>query len=242
MRRLTSKLAGGMSRGPTLRLAAIVAVLVVLSSCGRVASTPSGSQAATTASTPSPTSTPSATSTPTPPPQSVPDASQLTASNCAGASPNTPPRSAGSYFTIQPVGSWGDTGDYAHSETLLVELTAPNSYGFAPSKIQFHSDLGPVHTVYGSQATAHSIAQQHAAAIKQDTNSSQGVAGTVRDCTVGGQPAAAFGYSDGTNFGYRVFVVHKDLLFEIWLFGAGGLANQTVQDALGMIGSLSWTS
>jgi hypothetical protein len=151
-------------------------------------------------------------------------------------------RPLGNCFTIQPLGSWIDTGDYAHSETLLLELTAPSLYGYAPSKIQFHSDLGPVHTVYGSQATAHSIAQKHATAIKQDTNSPQAVAGTVRDCSVGGQPASAFGYSDGANFGYRLFVVHKDLLFEAWLFGAGGIANQSVQDALGMIGSLTWTS
>jgi predicted esterase len=171
----------------------------------------------------------------------VPDASQLTASNCSGPSPNTPPRVLGNYFSIRPNASWVDSGDYAHTETLLLELRAPTNYGNAPTKIQFHSDLGPVHTVYGSQATADSIAQKHAAAIKQDTNSSGAVAGAVRDCTVGGQPAAAFGYSDGTNFGYRVFVVHKDLLFEIWLFGAGGVANQASQDALGMIGSLTWT-
>jgi hypothetical protein len=71
--------------------------------------------------------------------------------------------------------------------------------------------------------------------------SSKAVAGSVSDCTVAGQSAAAFGFSIGTKSGYRLFVVHNDLLFETIMFGASGLSDQAIRDAIAMIASLSWT-
>lgn len=143
------------------------------------------------------------------------------------------------YYTIRLATGWTNTGDYLHTETLLLELTAPELYGFAPTRIQFHSVPGPVHTIYGADGTAHSIAQQHATSLA--SGNSQAIASTVRDCTVGGEVAAVFGYSDGPNSGFQLFVVHGDLLFEIILFGVGGVGNQTIHDSLGMIASLTWT-
>jgi hypothetical protein len=102
--------------------------------------------------------------------------------------------------------------------------------------------LGPVTTVYGPQATAQSIAEQHAKSITQDRNSPQAVSGPVSTCTIGGESTGVFGYSDGPNAGYHLYVVHKNFLYEIRLFGAGGLGDQAIQDALGMIGSLTWAS
>jgi hypothetical protein len=148
----------------------------------------------------------------------------------------------GGYYTMQIAPAWTDTGNYAGTETLLLELVAPQTYGFSPTEIQFHSDLGPVHTVYSPQATSDSIAQQHAASIASDLASPQAIAGTVSDCSVGGEPAAAFGYTDRTTAGYRLYVVHKDYLYEIRLFGSGGVSNRAIQDSIGMIGSLIWTS
>ncbi|MFI5281856.1 MAG: hypothetical protein ACHQ0J_01845 [Candidatus Dormibacterales bacterium] len=146
----------------------------------------------------------------------------------------------GGYYTVRIATSWTDTGNYVGHETLLLELVAPRAYGFAPTEIQFHSDLGPVHMVYSPQATSNSIALQHAAFIALDLASPSAIAGTVSDCKVGGEPAAVFGYSDRTNAGYRLYVVHKDYLYEVRLFGSGGVSNQAVQDSVGMIGSLTW--
>jgi hypothetical protein len=114
--------------------------------------------------------------------------------------------------------------------------------------IQFHSLLGPVHTAYGQQATALSIAQQRAAAIAQEW-SPDAVAGPVSECRLGGEPAAVFGVSgdlisaSGTTTGkfFWIYVVHNDFLFKVILVGSGGIDNQAVQDSLGMLGSLTWT-
>jgi hypothetical protein len=57
---------------------------------------------------------------------------------------------------------------------------------------------------------------------------------------VGGEPAAAFGFSAGTYEGYFVYFVHGDLLFEVVLLGFGGVSNEAIRDSLGMIGSLKW--
>jgi hypothetical protein len=242
-----------------------IALGAAIVGCGQtVGGGPGSSPAATRASAPasagiaSPSTAPSASrvppsapaSTGTASPSTAPSASQvpplnptqLTATNCSGPTPTTPPRSLGNYFAVRIASSWTDTGDYAHTETLLLELTAPSGYGYGPTRLQFHSLLGPVHLVYGSQATSHTIAEQHAASIAQDLASPNAVASAVSDCVIGGRPAAVFGYSNGSQVGFRVYVVDNDLLFLIWLNGTGGIGEPAVQDAVAMVGSITWTS
>jgi len=146
------------------------------------------------------------------------------------------------YYTIRPASKWTDTGNYQQTETLLLELTAPDAYRFAPTKISFRGGaVGPVHTIYGPGATAHSIAQQRAASIAQET-SPHAVAGTIRDCTVGGEAAAAYGFNNETISGFYIYFIHKDGLFLVFLFGSGGLDYRAVQDSLAMLGSLTWAA
>jgi hypothetical protein len=203
--------------------AAVISVLVLLVACGCT----TDSSRATPVSA-SPTTV-----------RLVPDVTRLTASNCSGPAATSPPQLLGSYFTIRAAPNWTKTGDYQRTETLLLELTAPETYLSAPTTIQFHSDLGAVHTAYGPQATAHSIAQKQADSVVP-TLSVSGVAGQVSDCTVGGEPAAAFGFSAGTFEGYFLYFVHGDGLFEVVLLGVGGISNDAIHDSLGMIGSLRW--
>src|SRR5262249_47364929 len=159
------------------------------------------------------------TPTPSTPAQAVPDATRLTNAGCAGPAPSSAAKPLGRYFTIRPSPEWTESPALQHTETLLLELHAPNVYDFAPTFIQFHSLIGPVHTVYGSGATAHSIAQAHAEAVAQEW-SPDAIAGTVTDCHLGGEEAAAFGMSgdlitsSGTTSGQfiRVYAVHNDLL------------------------------
>jgi len=225
------------TRSSRLAWVAAIALLGLLMACGSTTSG-FGSSAAS----------PSASLTPTIAPQSVPDATLLTASNCSGPAPKSSPRPLGRYFTIRPAAEWTETPSPQHTETLLLELEAPSTYEFAPTFMQFHSLIGPVHTVYGQEATAHSIAQQHAAAIAQEW-SRNAVAGKISDCRVGGDAAAAFGVSgdltlaSGTTNGrfFWIYVVHNDFLFKVILVGTGGIGNQAIQDSLGMIGSLTWT-
>jgi hypothetical protein len=226
---------------PSRRLAwpAAFMLALLLSACGWSGGSPAsaGSPARTASSSPSGTAT-----------TAVPDATRLTASNCSGPTPRSTPRPVGRYFTIRPAADWTETPTPQHTETLLLELQAPSTYEFAPTFIQFHSLLGPVHLTYGQEATAHSIAQQHAAAIANET-SPDAVAGPISDCRVGGEAAAVFGVSGDLNSAsgaangksFRIYVVHNDLLFEVILFGTGGIDNQAIQDSLGMLGSLTWT-
>jgi hypothetical protein len=211
-----------------------VALLVGLVACGQA-----DSGLATTTASAARSASPSTVASPSASAEPVPDATRLTAANCSGAAATSAPRLLGRYYTVSTAPNWTDTGNYQQTETLLLELTAPQAYGLAPTRIQFLSDLGAVHVSYGAGATAHSIAQRHAASIANETAPAE-VAGTVRDCTVGGDPAAAFGYSNGSNTGYRLYVVHGDLLFEVILDSVGGVGDQATQDSLGMIGSLKW--
>jgi len=171
----------------------------------------------------------------------VPDAKLLTATNCTAGTPPSQPRQLGRYLTIRPALNWTDTSNYQHTETLLLELTAPDAYGFPPTRIVFQGGaVGPVHTIFGPGATAHSIAQQRADSIAQETSPSA-VAGPVRDCSVGGEAAAAYGFSNGTISGFYIYSVRSDGLFEAFLFGSGGLGDQAIQDCLAMLGSIEWT-
>jgi hypothetical protein len=139
---------------------------------------------------------------------------------------------------MHPTSTWTDTGDYTR-ESLLLELTAPSAYGSAPTRIKFWSFPGEVHVIYGGEATAHSIALQHAST--PEFNSAQSIASAVGDCSITGEAAAIFGYVQGSELGYRLSLVHKDRLFEIWLYGAGGVSDAAVHDALDMMGSIAWT-
>jgi hypothetical protein len=202
-----------------------VGVIVVLGLLGTVDCAADSSRASTVSASPTTVG-------------SVPDVTLLTASNCFGPAATSPPQLLGRYFTIRVAPNWTKTGDYQRTEILL-ELTAPQTYLSAPTTIQFLNDLAPVRTVYGPQATAHNIAQKQADSVVP-TVSVSGIAGHVSDCSVGGEPAAAFGFSAGAYEGYFVYVVHNDLLFEVVLLGFGGVNNEAIRDSLGMIGSLKW--
>jgi len=95
---------------------------------------------------------------------------------------------------------------------------------------------------HGPQATSRSVSQAHAANIKTELNSPTAAAGVIRDCEVGGKAASTFGYFDGPTQGYLIFVLYQDAVFEMALFGVGGVSDQAIADALAMIGSVVWTS
>src|SRR5438105_7081661 len=213
-----------MSATNSRRYVIILTTVFCLAACGRAPLSTDGTGGTTASATRS--DSPATAPSPTP---AVPDGRMLTATNCSAAAPLTAPKVLGPYYTIGIAPNWLDTGDYAHTETLLLELTAPATYGNSPTKLQFESDLGPVHTVYGTGATAHAIAQKHADSIASET-APNSVAGVVTDCKIGSEDAAAFGFSNRGNLGYWVYFVHHDRLFQVILFGAAGVGNQATQD------------
>jgi hypothetical protein len=170
----------------------------------------------------------------------LPDPSRFTSQNCSGTPPTTAVRTFGAYYTMRLASGWPDTGDYKHTESLLLELTAATSYGYSPTRIQFHAFPYDVKADFGSQATAHSIALDEAK-THQHFSSPRSMATDVTDCTVATEPATAFGYSDGNERGYWLLILRHNRLFGIRLFGAGGIGDPAILDALGMLNSLAWT-
>jgi hypothetical protein len=137
-----------------------------------------------------------------------------------------------------PLG-WTDTGDYHHTESLLLELTAPATYGNSPTRIQFHALPFDVQRDFGTSTTAHSIAADEAA-THQHFTSPRSAATSVADCSIAGELAAAFGYAEVNERGYWLLFVHRNSLLGVRFFGANGISDQAIQDGLGMIGSIAW--
>src|SRR6267142_493142 len=200
-----------------------------------------GSGDASTGQAPSATRTasPSATSTTTPA-TSLPDPVRFISQNCSGKPSTTAARALRGYYTLRVAPSWTDTGDYVHTESLLLELTPPASYGNSPTRIRFLALPYDVKADFGSQATAHSIALEDAT-THQHFSGPGTTATLVTDCFVGAEPAAVFGYADGNEHGYWLLTVHHNRLLGVRLFGTGGIGEQAIDDALGMIGSIAWT-
>jgi hypothetical protein len=165
---------------------------------------------------------------------SLPDPGRLSSKNCSGTPPKTAARTL-RFYTMRVAPGWTDTTE-TYRESQLLELTAPATFGDAPTRIKFWAVPGEIHVRYGAQATAHSIAVQHAA--HPEFKSPQSSTSPVNDCLIGGQSAAVFGYAQGGERGYRLSMVHNDFLYEIWLSGTGGISDAAMNDALGMMGSI----
>jgi hypothetical protein len=135
---------------------------------------------------------------------------------------------------------WTDTGDYIRTESLLLELTAPASYGNSPTRIKFHALPFDVQKDFGSQATAHFIAVDEATTHRHFTSPGS-TATSVTECSVAAEPAAAFGYADGNERGYWLLIVRHNSLLGVQLLGTGGISDEAINDALGMMGSIMWT-
>jgi hypothetical protein len=163
------------------------------------------------------------------------DPSRLTASKCSGS----PPQASSSdlhYLTVRLDPRWTDTSkDAGPTETRLIELTAPRTYGDVPTMMEFHSLLGP-----GNLTSAHSLAYEWRSTRHSNASSSRTT--DITDCVVGGEPAALFGYSYAGQLGYEVYVVHKGFGFAIFLFGSGGVSDTAIRDALGMLSSIAWNT
>jgi hypothetical protein len=142
---------------------------------------------------------------------------------------------------MRPPAGWTDTGDYVHTESLLLELTAPASYGFAPTRIRLFAFPYDVLADFGAQATAHSLATDETTPRKRIT-SSQLQTTAVSDCPLALEAASTFGYAVGSERGYWILVLHHDRLFGIQLLGTGGIGDPGTQDALSMLGTIAWSN
>jgi hypothetical protein len=183
--------------------------------------------------TASPLASPSVTAT------TVPDPKLLSARGCSSTTFDTTPLALGNY-TIRLAPGWTDTKNNGPTESRMLELKAPANYGHSPTLINFKVYGVPVSLRWGPKATAHAIASEMATP-PYGSRSAQSVAGLPEDCSVASESAAVYGYTDGSEVGYRFWFVHKGLLYAVWLSGTGGIGDQAIQDALGMMSSIVWT-
>jgi photosystem II stability/assembly factor-like uncharacterized protein len=172
---------------------------------------------------------------------SPPDPTRLTSQKCSGAPATTLARDVMGRYTIRMPSGWADTGDYVRTESLMLELTAPASYGNSPTRIQFRSLPYDVPADFGKEASAHSIAVEESTKHNRFTSPNTAVT-SVSDCTVAAEPAAVFGYAEGNDRGYWLLIVHHERLLGVQLFGSEGIGDKALQEGLGMIGSIVWTS
>jgi photosystem II stability/assembly factor-like uncharacterized protein len=171
--------------------------------------------------------------------QSLPDPNKLTDRGCSASTFDATPQTLGGpNYKMRLAPGWTDTNNHGPTESRMLELKAPATYGYSPTLITFHVFPGGAVTMYGSNATAHSIAADWA--TTHYGHSALSVATLPADCTVASEQAAVYAYRDGSEVGYRFFFVHKDLLYAVWLHGTGGIGGKAIQDALGMMSSIAW--
>jgi hypothetical protein len=221
---------GGAAKTGARSIALAIVLPIVLIGCGRVAD-----QAANAMSAPSPGASLAPSAAPT-------STSELTASNCVspGAGARTSPLGRDG-VTLQIAPGWTPSAPTGESETLLLQLNAPASYGPHHVVFQLHSLLGPRH---GS--TSHREADADRA--RQANQSSPGAAiasGSTTDCNVGNEPASFVRLTRGGATEIRIYVLHHfdgqyPFLYLVVVTGTGGVDSSSMQDIKRMLGSWSW--
>ena len=131
---------------------------------------------------------------------------------------------------IRPEG-WTDTSN--DSEGGFFQLTAPASYGYAPTTFTLAQPIG----ILPESTTAYDITRQEIAAAA--ARHASFTAGPIFDCQVGSDPASFFLYADGGTTGYELYVIHNRLLYGALLASTGGMSDRTVGVYKGIVGS--WT-
>jgi photosystem II stability/assembly factor-like uncharacterized protein len=117
------------------------------------------------------------------------------------------------------------------TETTLLMLDAPSSYSNQPTRISLHSFIGR----YRSETV------EQIAADFYGSGQNPQLVGQLTRCTVGGEPAVFFKYTQGDHAGYFVLFVHYQYLYGIQLDGVGGVDPRAWQDAKKVLGSWTWT-
>ena len=165
-------------------------------------------------------------------------------------------------ITVQIPAGWRDSGDYSQSETLLLQLSAPASYGNNQVVFQLHSLIGPRQ---GSSAHLQAqLAKEHIsqavftdAAGQSFQNPNPVTPSQIVDCPVGGEGAAFFNFSvqgrlgaspqalDPRTLSYWIYILHHPsqqfpLLYLVQMSGVGGVDQQSMSDVKGILGSWKW--
>jgi hypothetical protein len=206
----------------------VLVTLAALSACGRIqgggAATASPTATSPDASlTPSPSSTPSPTSTPTNSPNAL-RPGDCTYPGTGGT--RTPPVPDTFQTAISVPNGW-TRQDTSHTD-LPFKMTAPATYLYVPTEI---SVSAPMPTDPGQSPSVFM------------TRMAQGtVTVTVapQPCAVGKDPAAFLSFTSGATVGYWVLWFHFGDAYLLQLKGKGGVDQRAVEDAKGVLASVTY--
>lgn len=215
-------------------MAATMLMLLAAVACGRV----SGSAGAATS--PSATSVASGTRTsPTPLPTPTGTNPKLVAADCLAAPAGSRTAQMGNdQISVDIPPGWTQPTSTGPSETLLLQLNAPPTYGSDSVMLQLHSFLGP-----RPGSSSHHELEIDAANLV--TASQWIVVGSITDCSVGGENASFVEFSHGKTVEFRVYVLHNPrqrypLLYVVVIAGKGAIDDQSMLDAKRVMGSWNW--
>lgn len=194
-------------------------VALALSSCARPSAIVPGDLPVSNARTGTPI--------PTPPTQvASPNATAFGAGDCTLGPTGSPTQVHSQYdFVIQVPPGWAQTTDVGPSETLLIRLTAPQTYSNSPTTIEIASLIGMFDT-------ARQGAQSY---FSPDSGLS-----SMQDCQIGGDVASFYQSSDGGQPVYRIFLIHHRLIYLVTLKGSAGFDPRAISDTKSLLGSWSW--
>jgi hypothetical protein len=119
----------------------------------------------------------------------------------------------------------------------MFQLMAPSTYKNSPTTIVI---VTPFHDIpHHSPAT-------YLAGL---TEVNYTVVGVIQTCTIDGDPAAYLQYTlpsragfQGIRGGFKVLWIHSGLVFYLDLEGSGGVDSRAIQDAKGVLASISYTT
>jgi hypothetical protein len=207
----------GRSQG--LASALVLLTLAFLIACGRVPDSGAASTESPSTSSPSPSASPS--------PSGSPNA--FLPGDCVypetGGTP-TQPLNDNFKMVITIPTSW-TRATSGQDETTLATLTAPSSYSFTPTTMRVQSLLG----YFPNLTPAQTINQYFP----------QSGMGVVESCTVSSDHAAFVQYTQGTHSGYFILWLHFNYAYSVTLDGTGGMDPRSIQDAKGVLASVTWT-
>jgi len=122
------------------------------------------------------------------------------------------------------------------TETKLLLIGAPGSYGNRPTTIEVLSLLG----YFPNQSPSDLASLFFGPSVHPDIPSID-LVGTVSDCQVQGVSAAVFQYVQGDRSGYLVLFLHFNYLYGVRVEGLEGVDPLAVRDAKQVLGSITWT-
>jgi hypothetical protein len=212
-----------------MRLSGLLLAALLFAGCGPIAVGPANV---------SPARSPSSTAAPRSPSQ----ANGLGLNDCTTAPAGNRTNPLGrDGVSIQVPSGWTTVPGDPQSETLMLQLKAPPSYGPSGVVVQLHSLLGPRRGSSSINEASLDGARWTDPSISNPRTS----AGPAVGCTFGGEAAAFVQFTYGSMVEFRIYILHHadqqfPFLYEVVVDSNGAVDPQSMGDIKSILGSWTW--